>query len=392
MRLLFALLLMSPIFAAPAIQPGSDQLQLILEDDPEAPSSLGHDIAVDGIRIAVSRHGKVNILRNEHNEWILEGQITIPWGEGSARNDLSVDLSGDLCIIGAQYAGHEGAATGVAIVYRRVDDDWSREAILAPGKKFHGMRFGSDVAVDGNTCVIGARGTNEFAGSAHVFQHRDGAWIEEAQLNGERIRMFGSYVAIRNGRCLIGGSANDWGGERAYIFSRAANGEWALESELAPIRKYRPHLGEFPVALTDNLAIVAGYKDEQGNPFVATWTRTNGKWNESGVIRPTSGKGYVFGFSVAAAGDSVVVSDAGTGVSVYKRRADSDNWRAIQNIAAPPRTAHFGWSVSLSDRWVAIGAPLKRPATDSSAKSGAFAQELEEEGEQCPPTRGDVPR
>jgi hypothetical protein len=66
--------------------------------------------------------------------------------------------------------------------------------------------FGYTVAINGDTCVIGAYGTNSYAGSAYVYTHdASGNWSQVDEFNGEASGdWFGYSVAIDGDTCVIG--------------------------------------------------------------------------------------------------------------------------------------------------------------------------------------------
>ena len=97
-------------------------------------------------------------------------------------------------------------------------------------------RFGSAVAIEGDTLVAGApEGGTSGSGAVYVYT-RDGTgvWTEQVQLsahNTDRGDKFGSDVDLRDGVLLIGASGEDnqagqIGGGAAYVFSRDVSQQW----------------------------------------------------------------------------------------------------------------------------------------------------------------------
>ncbi|MCH2132592.1 MAG: FG-GAP repeat protein, partial [Phycisphaerales bacterium] len=90
----------------------------------------------------------------------------------------SVAIDGDTCVIGA--AGTSG--TGSAYVFTNTNGTWSQVAELTATDGASYDNFGYSVAIDGDTCVIGALGTNSSTGSAYVFTNTNGTWSQVAEL------------------------------------------------------------------------------------------------------------------------------------------------------------------------------------------------------------------
>ncbi len=137
----------------------------------------------------------------------------------------TVAISGDTAIVGA------AAASGKAYVYERYEggkSNWGWVATLRQSQP--GLHFGSGVAIDGVTAVIGARADDSGSlqyGNAYVFQ-RDasgsGTWGEVAYLtayDAEAGDEFGESTAVSGSTALIGAHLEDQGGTNAgaaYVF------------------------------------------------------------------------------------------------------------------------------------------------------------------------------
>lgn len=111
---------------------------------------------------------------------------------------VSVAMDGDTAVIGAEFAeiGRDRDA-GSAYVFTRVNGVWSESKQLIASDKSSIDYFGSSVAIDGDTIVVGARNADG-GGAAYVFARSNGAWSEQAKLVAD-VRVpresFGSAVA-----------------------------------------------------------------------------------------------------------------------------------------------------------------------------------------------------
>ena len=98
---------------------------------------------------------------------------------------------------------------GTAQIYRRVGTGWSLEATLAPSERGAFARFGSAVALSGNTLVIGAPWDDAWHGAAYVYERSGSAWRMTGRLApvgsvGDR---FGTHVESADG--VVSLSAED---------------------------------------------------------------------------------------------------------------------------------------------------------------------------------------
>jgi len=153
----------------------------------------------------------------------------------------AVTMSGDTVVVGARREdsnatgvnGNQGdnSATDAGSAYVFVRDgagNWSQQAYLKASNTDAIDRFGTSVAMTGDTVVVGARfedsnatgvngnqadNSSELAGAAYVFV-RDGSgnWVQQAYLkasNTDAIDRFGDSVAIAGDTVVIGALGED---------------------------------------------------------------------------------------------------------------------------------------------------------------------------------------
>lgn len=167
--------------------------------------------------------------------WSETAKLTASDGDRVDRFGNSVALSGDQAIVGA--VGDEdpnGSGAGAAYAFERRDDGWHEVEKLAADDGAEEDRFGTSVAVDGNTALVGARAVDTErgvgAGAAYVFRRiadRQGTagWGQSVRLtadDGDREDRFGRAVALSGDRAVIGAFGDDTGagegGGSAYLF------------------------------------------------------------------------------------------------------------------------------------------------------------------------------
>ena len=116
-------------------------------------------------------------------------------------------LSGDTAVIGAPPDGGSGAV----YVFVRNGMNWEQQARLSAADRTPGDRFGEDVAVDGDTVVVGAPRNSEngfFSGAAYVFVRNGTTWTQQQKLTAPDAAaedQFGRSVAISGNTVLVGG-------------------------------------------------------------------------------------------------------------------------------------------------------------------------------------------
>jgi hypothetical protein len=139
----------------------------------------------------------------------------------------SMSFAGDTGVVGG---------SGMAYVFEREPggEHWVHRDTLVPSDA--SSSFGSTVATDGQTIVVGATNFSSSArpdaGAAYVFQHEPGnhAWLEVARLTGdENPEAFGSSVAVSGSMVVVGAPFSFRPAESArlgvaYVFERDLGG------------------------------------------------------------------------------------------------------------------------------------------------------------------------
>src|SRR4029077_20779211 len=121
---------------------------------------------------------------------------------------------------------------GAAYVFVQRGGTWIQQGELAASDGVAGDEFGSSVAVDGGTIVVGAPlhavGSNQSPGqgAAYVFVQSGGTWIQQAELtasDGASWDFFGNSVAVSGVTVVVGAvyhkalGVNEPGPGAAYV-------------------------------------------------------------------------------------------------------------------------------------------------------------------------------
>ena len=211
-------------------------------------------------------------------------------GSDSANGDVfgcSVAISGDTALVGA--CSHDDDQ-GVAYVFVRSGTTWTQQAELSdpdddPSGFAQSSYFGSSVALDGDTALVGAPfySTNSGAGNqgaVEVFVRSATTWTQQAVLvagDGSNNDEFGSSVALSGGTALIGapdktdGSNAEQGA--AYVFAQTGSSTWTMQGELTVAAGVAGERFGSSVALDGDTALVGMSWDSTYVPTIpgAAW-------------------------------------------------------------------------------------------------------------------------
>jgi hypothetical protein len=278
-----------------------------------------------------SDSGSAFVVRSLYDEttetWTIEEQVELT-GDSVERAEFgyAVAISGDVVVVGARKDNDKGRYSGSVYVFRNNGSTWIPEAKLYAGDAQGGEWFGSSVAVDGDTLVVGAilgREQDLQPGSAYVFKYDGSHWEEEARLLASPYvqdgTQFGYSVAIEGDTIIIGAPYHDEvekDSGAAYVF-RLNAGTWFPEAKLTGSGLIgRARFGN-SVALSGNTAVVGAFKNnlldvnnnvmvEAGSAYVFRFDGSD--WEETPMLTPSdAAAGDEFGSAVAISGDLVLV-------------------------------------------------------------------------------------
>jgi hypothetical protein len=302
-------------------------------------------------------------------------KLTASDGAAQARFGRSVAVQGDTAVIGAILADVDGnAAQGAAYVFVRGDGGWTERQKLTASDGTAFERFGGSLALDGDTLLVGTWGASAERGAVYVFVRDGSGWTEQAKLtapDAAQNDLFGEYVAIDGDTAVIGAPGVDGAGASfeqgaAYVSTRTG-ASWSEPSRLPVTGGERGDQSGHGVAIAGDTAFVGVPFAEVGSNFdqgaVDLFARDGEAWEPAGRLSAADGAGIDrFGFSVAAAGDTVAVGAIGAGSSapgtgaVYVFTSDGGAWNQQAKLGAVDGAPfdNFGNAVALAgDRLVA---------------------------------------
>jgi hypothetical protein len=309
-----------------------------------------HDATARELRSWLEVRGERLLLRVEDGEarypvvvdpWIQQGELTATDGATPDYFGSSIAVSGNTVVVGApQHTVGSNSTQGVAYVFVLSGGTWSEQAELtAPdGAAFDG--FGSSVAIDGSTVVVGARGrtagSNNSQGAVYVFADSGGTWSQQAELtasDGGAYNYFGNSVALSGSTIVVGAPGHGTGSNTA-----------------------------------------------QGALYVFTQSGTN--WSQQAELTPSDGEGYdQLGYSVAVSGSTVLVGapchpaagGCGPGAA-YVFVGSGGTWSQQAELSASDGVPQdqFGWSVALDASTAVVGATLHTIGSDQNYQGAAY--------------------
>ena len=232
---------------------------------------------------------------------------------------VSVSVSGDTAVVGADGDDDKGNWSGSAYVYVTSGSTWTQQAKLTASDGAWPDRFGCSVSVSGDTAVVRTYygdGMVADSGSAYVYARSGSTWTEQAKLtasDGAADDLFGYSVSVSGDTAVVGAYQDDDSGSNsgsAYVFVRSGS-IWSQQAKLLPGDGAEFDWFGWSVSVDGDTAIVGalrgdGIVTDAGSGYV--FVRSGSSWTEQGKLTASDGAGGGwFGHSVSVSGETVVV-------------------------------------------------------------------------------------
>ncbi|WP_345739054.1 IPT/TIG domain-containing protein, partial [Prosthecobacter algae] len=365
--------------------------------------------------------GAVYVFTRSGTTWTQQAYLK---ANNTGAGDLfgvSVALSGDTAVIGANRedsnattvngdsSNNTATEAGAAYVFTRSGTTWTQQAYLKANNHGPDDRFGSDVAVSGDTAVIGApfedsnattvngsgaNNTASNAGAAYVFTRSGSAWTQQAYLkanNAETLDNFGNYLAVDGDTAVVGATGEDSNATTvnglgsnnsassagaAYVFTRSGT-TWSQQAYLKASNAEANDSFGRGVALEGDTAVIgASFEDSNANTVngdgsnnstpssgaAYVFTRSGGLWSQQTYLKANNPDTTDnFGISVDTSGGTVIV-----GAYLEDSNAITINGNGLDNSASGSGAAYI-----FSGLGAAVAAPtLTNVAPNSGPTAG----------------------
>jgi hypothetical protein len=359
-----------------AAEPTYIQQAKLTASDGAADDRYGSEVAVSGNWAVVgvpqkdvggnADQGAVYVYARFGQSWVYYQKLTA--NDGQANDNFgSVAIKGNTLVIGAP--GDE-QGRGSVYVFTLAGSLWTQQQKLTASDGTIKSRFGSAVAVDGPTLIVGApREIYDYSqpGTTYVFGLTGNTWTQQQKLaagSGPTDNDFGRQVAISGETVVVAAHIFDHlvpiGPSSFYIYVRAG-GNWSLQQKLTP----EPEGTRFELAgLSGDSLAIGSY----GRAFI--FARTGVTWSEQQQLaRPDSNDAFpgtiAFNGSFAFDGDRVVIGVPDTqwltsnnlgAAYIFKRSGAS--WIFAQKVIANDGATddRFGDAVAVSGDTLLTGA------------------------------------
>ncbi len=378
-------------------------LRKLVPNDPVDNGSFGISVAVDGAYALVGAPGEDGNGANSGAAYLfLQSQGGLDgWGQikkliasDASAGDVfgvSVALSGDYALVGAEGEDGTGSERGAAYLFYRNQggtDNWGEVKKIVAGDAGNDDTFGYSVAMDGDYLVVGADGEDGAGtdrGAAYLFYRNQGGadnWGQLFKLTADDAvdsNHFGYRIDIDGDFILAGSPYSAGAGTNrgaAYLFYRNQGGadNWGQFRKILPSDPSNDVWFGSALSIDGDLLVVGSAWDDTGGTnrgAAYLFSRNQGGADNWGQIKKFTASDAqdddFFGFDVKVAGDFVVAGALFSGgggtergqVYLFSRNeGGADNWGQAQRLRASDGVNQdwFGSSVDLDGLYLLSGA------------------------------------
>jgi hypothetical protein len=212
---------------------------------------FGSSVAISGQTVAIgatgdddmgSESGSVYVYANTSgNIWVE--QIKISANDGASQDSFggALALSGNVLLVGAYGDDDKGSRSGSAYIFANSSGNiWTQQTKLLASDGSSSDLFGSSLALEGHTAVVGAYYDDSASGSAYIFKNISGnVWTQQTKIfaaDGASYDNFAQSLAISGNTIVIGSASNsnksgvDAGA--VYVFANTSDNVWVQQEKI----------------------------------------------------------------------------------------------------------------------------------------------------------------
>ncbi|MBT3980661.1 MAG: hypothetical protein HOE90_04860 [Bacteriovoracaceae bacterium] len=352
---------------------------------------FGTSVALSGKRVIAGAPYYDTANTNAGGAWIYVwdpsssswySELVISGGTASELLGSWVDIDGNTAVVAAP--GYN-SSTGKVLVYMydRSANNWNLDQTLTTDDGIAGDQFGYSVNVDGNMIIVGTpynddEGTN--IGKSYVF-HRDpatGNWEQKFKVypnSAPLTQNFGHRVSISNGSAIVAAPYSDetttnTGSIFTMNFNEELVSDWSEKSFSYGTGASAKHFGQAMDVHNDTAIISAPANNgDIGQAFIQNYDHDGtGSWATDATLYASDGaSGDFFGWSVAIHGDWAAVGAPNTdqsgsnsgAVYTFKFDPSGNSWtQQTKSIAKDGQASdYYGQSVDIHGNMMIVGAP-----------------------------------
>lgn len=319
--------------------------------------------------------GAAYVFARQDGVWTEMQKLVASDGAAMANFGAAVAVAGDTILISAISANVEGNSNqGAVYVFSGSGSAWTETQKLAANDGISGDAFGNAIKTDGAIALIAAKGAtvngNTLQGKVYVFTASGGNWTQSQALtadDGASNDLFGTSLALDGKTAIIGAPTlayNFLHAGWAYVFT-ASGGTWTQGQKIIPNNSAVSDQFGAAVGLVGDTAIITSTGNQFAHGAAYVFENIGGSWAQTQQLSPSdSASGDEFGNALAMSATSVligaqrIVIDGHQGAAYLFDEADGV-WSQTQEFTESAGTSldFFGGAIAFDGTTALIGTP-----------------------------------
>ena len=245
-----------------------------------------------------------------------------------------------------------------------IDPTWRASQMVQPMDSAVEDRFGSAVAISGDTAIVGANVKNVRQGAAYVFVRQNGVWAQTQKLTASDAadeNYFGSSVAIDGDYLAVGAYLRNKTKGAVYVYKRVG-GVWTEQQILTITSGFTYDYFGFCISMSGDTLVASADGQARNRGAAYVFVRKDDVWSQTQRLTASDGEAAdTFSWSLSLSGDNLLIGahgkKANTGQAYLFQRSRgifTEKQKFVASDAA--KDNYYGLSVSMSGNVAAIGA------------------------------------
>ncbi|HET9133249.1 MAG TPA: choice-of-anchor B family protein [Gemmatimonadales bacterium] len=330
-------------------------------------AQFGRAVAISGEVAAVGEPaggaGVVHLYRRVGAAWQAGPKLAPAGGAERLGFGSALAMEGATLLVGVTNFA-DSMRGGVHIYTRAASGTWTAAGMLGGTPAGRSM-FGAALALAGDWAFVGAPGEGG-TGAVHVFRRGTAGWTAAGTLpagtlsNGEN---FGAAISASGDRVAVGAPGREARKGAVYVFRRGADGSYVLEGTLTARRGAAQHGLGAAVALAGDRLYAGAPNANQFTGYVVTFAPSaGGQWAEAGMLTNVEAGQTRFGSALAKVGEELWVGAplaSGREGRILAIREGADGMLSVSTlgVADAQAGAQFGATFAVSGANAIVGMP-----------------------------------
>jgi hypothetical protein len=313
-------------------------------------------------------------------------------GNGNGFGNI-VAMNGDFAVVGASRSDIAGFQnTGLAYVYHFDGTKWVMMQTLYDPDAAAEDYFGSKVAINGNFIFVSSpeddQGSNVDQGSVCIFQYSGSTWNYLQKIHtsdAQSYDYFGSSLAIDGSTAVVGCAYDSPVGSSALVGSATiytynlTTGFWIIGQKLFEPSYYEGFNYGKSVGLHNNRLIVGAPSAYSSNGTAYVYHKVGSSWIFNtelfllgGALNDEFGESVdIFGDDIAISCQNRTVRDSFYAGMVLMYKFNGTSWLQTENKTLDPNEGdqNFGFTLDLSNGYLVVGSRQSKNAEHHTAPS-----------------------